>query len=210
MTSPPPYAPSPAVRRGPFVVLEGVSGIGKSTLARLLADRLDAAALHTLPGPHATWAHTASTDLEPLPQFAFYLSGLLHASDLVHRQLASSPVIADRYASSVIACHAAVHRLDTDDVTHLLAPFTPYLAAPDHTFYLRCSPGALRERMATKKDLKADDTALFGIPGRLERLVANFDAVADADTTAIRLDTDGRSPDQLADTVLDHLEQARA
>ncbi|MFF9478088.1 thymidylate kinase [Streptomyces sp. NPDC014733] len=210
MTTPPPYTPPPAARRGPFIVLEGVSGIGKSTLTRILAARIGAAALHTLPAPHSAWSETANTAMKPLPQFAFYLSGLLHASDLVRQQLARGPVIADRYASSVIACHAAVHHLHTDDVTRLLTPFTPYLTAPDHTFYLRCSPNALRERMTTKQDLKADDTALFGVPGRLERLVANFDAAADADTTAIRLDTDGISPRQLADTVLNHLEQARA
>ncbi|WP_299535349.1 AAA family ATPase [uncultured Streptomyces sp.] len=204
MTAAQPYQPLAFETPGPapaFIVLEGVSGIGKSTLARTLARRLAASSLHTLPRPHTDWASTINSRLRPLPQFAFYLSGLLHAADAIRECRPLGPVVADRYVSSVIACHAAAHRVPVNDVECLLQPFRGYLVPPTHTFYLRCSEETLRARMETKADLKRDDTDLFTVPGRLGRLLSNFEDVAARDPSAITLDTDDQSPDELADVV---------
>lgn len=206
-----PYAPGAQEGlRGPFVVLEGVSAVGKSTLTRLLATRLGATAIHTLPEPHTGLSSAINAQLHPLPQFAFYLSGLLHASDVMREALRAGPVVADRYASSVLACHAAVNRGGLGQVKELLAPFKPYLLAPDVTFYLASSDRSLKKRLESKADVKQDDTDLFGVPGRLARLRANFKAVAEEDPSAVALPTDGRSPDDLADIVIKHLEERRA
>ncbi|MFF4602714.1 dTMP kinase [Streptomyces sp. NPDC001339] len=206
-----PYAPTAQESRGrPFVVLEGVSGVGKSTLTRLLAKRLGATAIHTLPQPHTSLSPAINAQLRPLPQFAFYLSGLLHTSDLVREALSRGPVVADRYASSVLACHAAVNGVGLNQVKELFAPFKPYLLVPDATFYLTSSNHSLKQRMGTKTDVKQDDTDLLTVPGRLARLQANFQAVADEDPSAIPLPTNQRSPDDLADLIVKHLEAQRA
>ncbi|MFJ9718172.1 dTMP kinase [Streptomyces sp. NPDC101213] len=208
---PPPYQPAYYESEPhPVVVLEGVSGIGKSTLGALLAARLKASSLHTLSDPHSEWSSVVNRELRPLPQLGFYLSGLLHASDRIRRAQAHGPVVSDRYLSSVIACHAAVHRVSVDTVTALLMPFQPYMAPPTRTYYLRCSEDALRARMAAKTDLKSDDTDLLNIPDRLPRLLANFAEVAEGDETAVWLDTDNQTPDELADWILSDLENALA
>lgn len=194
----------------PFIALEGVSGIGKSTLATLLTHQLQATSLHTLPRPHSDWSKDINTRLAPLPQLCFYLSGLLHAGDRVRTARKVSPVIADRYQSSVLACHAAVHRIPIEHVRELAAPFRPYLIEPTHTFYLRCSEQSLRARMRTKRDVKPDDTDLFAVEGRLAQLLENFEATAARDPSAVRLDTDGKTPDQLVTEIMHTLEQARA
>ncbi|MEV6005815.1 AAA family ATPase [Streptomyces sp. NPDC051976] len=190
----------------PFIVLEGVSGIGKSTLAQILARRLRATTLHTLPAPHTDWSSLVNQRLRALPQFAFYLSGLLHAADAVRVARMVGPVVADRYASSVVACHAAVHDVPVEEVARLLEPFQPYLEAPTHTFYLDCSEATLRERLAGKRDTKQDDLDLFAVPGRLARLLVNFQAVQQTDPTGIALDTDGKSAADLAGQITAHLE----
>ncbi|MFE4534128.1 thymidylate kinase [Streptomyces scopuliridis] len=211
MSLPPAYQPlydeSP---RSPFIVLEGVSGIGKTTLTRLLTKRMGATSVHTLPRPHTDWSSAVNTELRPLPQFAFYLSGVLHASDSMRLTRALGPVLADRYVSSVIACHAAVHRVDVDHVTRLLEPFRAYLETPTHTFYLRCSEATLRERLAGKADVKRDDTDLLAVPGRLPQLLKNFATVAATDRSAIWVDTDGKTPETLADWITTYLENEHA
>ncbi|MFE2495566.1 dTMP kinase [Streptomyces scopuliridis] len=206
MSLPPAYLPveydgSP----GPVIVFEGVSGIGKTTLVKTVTQRLKATRLHTLPLPHSDWSSAVNARLRPLPQFAFYLSGVLHASDSIRHARMIGPVIVDRYVSSVIACHAAVHSVAVETVTGLLEPFRPHLARPTRTFYLRCSESTLRQRMADKQDVKQDDTDLFTIPYRLPRLLANFEAVAASDPTAVFVDTDDKTPDKLADWVIAHL-----
>ncbi|MFE2600663.1 dTMP kinase [Streptomyces sp. NPDC059396] len=191
---------------GPVIVFEGVSGIGKTTLVDGVTRRLKATGLHTLPLPHSGWSPVVNSRLRSLPQFAFYLSGVLHASDSIRQARMIGPVIADRYVSSVIACHAAVHGIEVETVTGFLTPFRPYLVRPTHTFYLRCSKSTLRQRMAAKRDVKQDDTDLFAIPGRLPRLLKNFEAVAASDPTAVFVDTDDKTPDELADQVITHVE----
>lgn len=208
---PPPYQPSSYESEPhPLIVLEGVSGIGKSTLAGLLTERLKASGLHTLPGPHTGWSSTVNNTLRSLPQFAFYLSGVLHASDRLRLARVHGPVVADRYLSSVIACHSAIHHVPVDVVTELLEPFRLYLETPTRTYYLRCSESELRTRLAVKTDAKSDDTDLLNVPGRLPRLLANFAQVAEADRTAVQVETDGKTPRELADWVIADLEYSCA
>ncbi|MER7784347.1 thymidylate kinase (plasmid) [Streptomyces albidoflavus] len=195
---------------GPFIVLEGVSGIGKTTLATALRDRLSATTLHTLPAPHDSWSVTVHTALRPLPQFAFYLSGLLHASDLIRQARALGPVVADRYVSSMTACLATVHRVPVETVAERLLPFREYLVEPTRTFYLTCTEEKLRERLTTKQDTKADDHELLAVPGRLTSLMKNFERVAAQDTSAVYLDTSEATPNDLADNIISHLEPPRA
>ncbi|MEU6852494.1 thymidylate kinase [Actinacidiphila alni] len=197
MDGPPPY---------PFIVLEGVSGIGKSTLARALTKRMHGTSLHTLPAPHSDWSAAVNEQLRALPQFAFYVSGLLHAADRARTARRTGPVVADRYTSSVTVCHSAVHAVPLTDVTRLLEPFRTYLEPPSHSYYLSCSEEALRERMAGKPDAKQDDVDLFAVPGRLPRLLATFQQAQAADPTAVALDTDGKSAEDLAALIIAHLE----
>ncbi|MCX4584699.1 thymidylate kinase [Streptomyces sp. NBC_01481] len=205
-----PYTPEELAPQGKFAVLEGVSGIGKSTLAAILGERMGAATLHTLPEPLTSLSAAVNSLLRPLPQLAFYVSGLLHASDLVRASAAGDHVVADRYVSSVIACHAAVNAVAMDQVEGMLAPFRPYLVQPDRTFYLRASEGVLRDRLRQKSDTSQDDTDLFAVPGRLSSLLANFDAIAASDPSAVVLDTDDHSPDELAVHIIGILEGRNA
>ncbi|MFE3861080.1 thymidylate kinase [Streptomyces goshikiensis] len=201
------YAPFTAEARHPFIVLEGVSGVGKSTLSRLLAHRMGGWAVHTPPDPHSPLLPTMTERLRPLPQLAFLLSGLMHASDAIREQLTERPVIADRYLSSVIACHSAITGTSVHQISEIAEPFRPYLAVPDATFYLTGSDQSLRQRMGTKDDTKQDDKELFGVPGRLALLRDNFAAAETGDPSAVRLDTDRRTPDDLAELIAEHLKE---
>ncbi|MGP2440833.1 dTMP kinase [Streptomyces sp. JW3] len=207
---PPPYQPKSQQSGHPLIVLEGVSGVGKSTLRHALVSRLHAVGFHTLHTPHSGWADTVNGELRPLPQFAFYLSGLFHVSDCIRAARTGGPVVSDRYVSSVVACHSAVHRVPLQAVQGLLVPYRPYLSEPTHTFYLRCSEEALRDRLAGKSDLTQDDTELLRVAGRLSRLLDNFAELASQDPRAVCLETDGQTAEELADQIVAHVESAGA
>jgi thymidylate kinase len=193
------YQPAATSRAGLFIVLEGISGSGKSTLARLLATRLRGRHFHTVPAPVSDLQPYINASARPLPQLAFYLAGVLHASDLARDALRDGHAIADRYLNSVIANHAAVHGLANDTVTAVIAPFASYLAIPDLTIYLHTSPHELARRMQAKPDQTRSDHDLLTDPGLLQRLQDRYDQIAATDPTARHLHTTGRSPAELAD-----------
>ncbi|WP_326778286.1 thymidylate kinase [Streptomyces sp. NBC_01445] len=211
MNLPPAYRPNELKGTPlPFIALESVSAVGKSTLTRILTRDLNASSLHTLPTPHNAWSTPINDRLRPLPQLSFYLSGLLHASDEVRTARQLKTVIADRYQSSVIACHAAVHEIPIEHVLKLAEPFLPYVVQPTFTFYLRCSLETLKARLRSKGDIKRDDTDLLTVPGRLKQLLFNFETVAASDPSAVWVDTDGKTPNQLAHEIKHTLERVRA
>jgi thymidylate kinase len=195
------YRPEAAGPAGLFIVLEGISGSGKSTLARLLADRLRGRHFHTVPAPVSGLQPYINATARPLPQLAFYLAGVLHASDLARDALHDGHAIADRYLNSVIANHAAVHGLDNHTVAAVIAPFTGYLAVPDLTIYLHTSPDELARRMHAKPDQTRSDHDLLTDPALLQRLQDRYDQIAAADPTARHLHTTGRTPDELASLI---------
>lgn len=195
------YRPDAASKAGLFIVLEGISGSGKSTLARLLAAQLRARAFHTVPAPVSDLQLYVNANARPLPQLAFYLSGVLHASDLARDGLRYGDVIADRYVNSVIVNHAAVHELPNDTVAAVIAPFTSYLAVPDLTVYLHTSPSELARRMRTKADQTRSDRDLLTDTGLLQRLQDRYDQIAATDPTARHLHTTGRSLTELANLI---------
>ena len=192
------YQPAATSRAGLFIVLEGISGSGKSTLARLLATRLCGRHFHTVPAPVSDLQPYINASARPLPQLAFYLAGVLHASDLARDALQHGHAIADRYLNSVIANHAAVHALANDSVAAVIAPFTSYLTVPDLTIYLHTSPPELARRMRAKPGQTRSDHDLLTDPGLLQRLQDRYDQIAAADPAARHLHTTGRSPAELA------------
>lgn len=171
LTLPAAYQADHQVTRGEFIVIEGISGSGKSTIARILGEVMPARTLHVIPAPLTELTGYINTRARVLPQFAFYLTGVLHAGDTVREWLQSGPVVADRYINSVIANHAAVNGLDHRNALALAAPYLPYLPKPLLTVYLNTSEAELRTRMAAKPDLNDNDRQLLADRDMLNEVI---------------------------------------
>jgi thymidylate kinase len=201
---PPSYLPPLTQPSGRFIAVEGVSGAGKSTVVKLLAERLGAEHLHVMPAPYS-YTTRVNDELLPFPQLAYYLSGLMHAGDLVRETITTTGMVTDRYAISVIANHAAVYQLPLDAVNLFARPLLAYLPVPEVTVYLRTSAPTIRARMRHKIDITGNDKQLLAISGLLERVLDHYDTLLAADDSGLWVETDRTSPEQIVEYVLAYL-----
>jgi thymidylate kinase len=196
-TLPVDYRASSFNRFGSLIVIEGVGGVGKSTLGRLLAERTGAQILHTAPEPLAAMQRYVNSHCKALPHLLFYLAGALHVADTARSLLEDGHVIIDRYIGSLLANHSAVLDTSIEEAEALIAPFRHYLLDPDITIYLDASAEdvAARTRARHRQDPNAREP--FTDSKLIETIRARFRQVADTDSTALVIDTHGKSPDQI-------------
>ncbi len=152
-----------------FVVVEGLDGTGKSTLAAQLASALDAPLLRTPPEELACVRATADGVYAhaDIATQLFYASTVAYVSDQV-RQLraARRSVVVDRYWLSTVvyaACREECAALD-DVASHL--------QVPDVTVYLETSEPLRRARVHARGCTVADRASFRDG----EQLRARYDA----------------------------------
>src|SRR5256714_4085162 len=111
-----------------LVAFEGGEGSGKSTQARILAERLGAVLTHE-PGATATGARIREVLLDPEATIDARTEALLmaadraqHLAEIIGPALAKSEhVVTDRYLYSSLAYQSFARRLDRQQVRHLSA-----------------------------------------------------------------------------------------
>lgn len=124
-----------------LIVLEGLEGVGKTSLGQAAAALLDAEYVKTPPAQlNGVRAYIASLD-NPAVNFHFYFAGLL----AVQRQIGGDGlVLCDRYLRSTIAYHDAGRSFET--------PLSglDLLAVPDLTVHVTCTAATRNERVAAR------------------------------------------------------------
>lgn len=192
------YQPIPFKRSGLLIVIEGVGGSGKSTLAANLAERFEAQILHTAPAPLRGMQRYVNDHCRALPHLLFYLAGAMHVSDLARATLEDSAVIIDRYTGSLQANHSAVQGTSIEEAAALIDPFRHYLLTPDVTFYLDAHAADVAARTSARRTANPHTRDPLTDAPLIESIRARFRQLADYDTTGIRIDTHGKSPDQIS------------
>lgn len=140
-----------------LIVVEGLDGTGKSTLAGALARHLGAELLRTPPAELATVRSSidAALDQSPVARQLFYAATVVLASDRARSLLAEGrSVVVDRYWFSTLA-YASV-RADAVD----LAFMDGGLRRPDVTVYLHVDEATRWERVLTRGATPADRRSL--------------------------------------------------
>ncbi|MBA3551571.1 MAG: hypothetical protein H0W27_01705 [Actinobacteria bacterium] len=185
-----------------FIVVDGNTGTGKSTVARSLAARLDAALFH-YPAPFVRFRDDARLDsqLEALPRLLYYLAATVHLSDLVGAELARGrSVVCDRYLAAPLSLLAADGSLAEGDLQRWTELIEPSLRRPDLTLILVSSHAAAAARLTdSSRASGAAATPLTEIQGRtvrspkfffrrqaaLFRFAVRLGPVAELDTTSL-------------------------
>jgi dTMP kinase len=140
-----------------FVVIEGNDGTGKSSIARLLAERLDAVLLATPPAdlrPVRAMIDACYRD-HGLSSQLFYASTVVWVSDTVRALLAQGrSVVVDRYWISTLVYNAQRSR-------HVdLAVVEPHLMPAHATVLIVTEEGERRRRITQRGATPADEAAL--------------------------------------------------
>ncbi len=136
-----------------FLVIEGIDGAGKTTCAKILAEKLNAYYYKTPPGIFEKIRPEIEIFSDPLTRFSFYLASVFYASIEISKIIAWRPVVCDHYLLSTIAYHRAIG-LNLSWVNFSQLP----IILPNINFYLHADENTYLERL--KKRYPVIDSAL--------------------------------------------------
>lgn len=91
-----------------FVSLDGVDGVGKTTVAKLLASDGSFQYYKSPAGPFAQLRKEVDTHATPLERYCFYRLATEFDSVQISRLLKTKSVVCDRYVASTVAYHIAM------------------------------------------------------------------------------------------------------
>lgn len=198
---------TPARQRGRFLVLDGVDGCGKTTQARLLCERLEAAGepapLH-LREPGGTplgerlrelllsREHTIHASTEAL-LFCASRSHMLRA-EVAPALSAGRHVVCERFNPSTFAYQCAAGQLDEERVLQLLTTWSDD-PTPDRVFLLQLDADDAHGRRGAASD-RIEDKGL-----EFQRAVARgYERYAELVPSVTRIDA-ARAPEDVAESV---------
>ncbi len=169
-----------------FIVFEGIDGSGKSTQAKLLAERLEDMGIPGLltaepsDGPAGRVIKSMTTRLEPAEEARLFTEDRRdHVERVILPALAEGrTVICDRYIYSSVAYQGA-RGLDQDAILSAQSGFAPQ---PDVTFLLEIPPDVALGRISSERggrfssfevleDLEAVDAVYRGLSDPLIRRI---------------------------------------
>jgi dTMP kinase len=191
------------VADGRLITIEGLDGAGKSTLARALAEEIEARgrAVELLREPGGVEVSERIRELvqDPARRVSARTEALLYAAaraQLVDERLApalaeGAVVVLDRFIDSSLAYQGAGRALGVEQV-RAINEFATAGLAPDRTLLLRISPAGgrarQRERALTRDRLEGEDEGFF------EEIAGAYDELARAEPERVRVIDATRSP----------------
>jgi dTMP kinase len=191
---------------GRFYVFEGIDGGGKSTVARMLGERLETAygrdtVLTAEPSDSWIGDCVRRANREDVGDFA---EALLFMADRAQHTLEISKaveegkvVICDRYYVSTLAYQGVtLERLVPDPVLWLRAVNAPIIRRPDITFYFMIDPETAMSRMKGR-----DEKSKFEKLGFLRKVAAIYEEMSLSDPSAHVIDA-SRPLEEVFDEVL--------
>lgn len=178
----------------PFVVLEGLDGVGKSTCAKLLAAQCGGVCVATPMQPFRQMCQEIDAIEDLNSRFHFFLSAVVSASIVIDRLLTNQTVICDRYLYTTLAYHRAMGVL-TEHINIARLP----IVEPSHVFMLTATE-EVRHRRLSERGLSPWDKKFLN-DVLVRRLKEEFNRFK-----MISVDTTNICPAEVVKILLSHLQ----
>ena len=133
-----------------FIVLEGIDGVGKTSLGQTLCDTMSSlygptCFINSLTKPFAEHKDFVDAHYAADAHYFFYVSAMLQLSSAIQRKLITNHVILDRYVYSTQAYHRA------RNVSPILNLAELNVLQPDLVFYVHIDDESIRQRRIKKR-----------------------------------------------------------
>lgn len=144
-------------KRFPFIVIEGIDGVGKTTCAELLTNEMGAILYKTPSGVFEKIRKGIEDLRDNQVRFTFYLASVFHASSEISKLVSQQPIVCDRYIYSTIAYHRGLGV----NLSHIDFERLP-IVFPDFCFYFYATENVCEQRITGRKQgiNSASDIAL--------------------------------------------------
>lgn len=191
-----------------FIVIEGPNGVGKTTVAGLLAERLrhrTGQPVHLTSEPTRTRLGELLREAEAVIHgralaLAIAADRTMHVEDEIIPALdAGAIVISDRYVQSSLV----LQRVDAVDLREIWS-YNRYVLQPAISIYLADDPQVIATRLAARRRLTRLEAT--GTPARELQLYDHaFDFLNRQSWHQAKIDCRNRNPDQVVSALLDTL-----
>lgn len=174
-----------------FVTLDGVDGVGKTTVAKLLAADGSFQYYKSPSGPFAQLRNEVDAHATPLERYCFYHLATQFDSIQISRLLQVDSIVCDRYIASTAAYHIAMDariRVIHNDAG-LLKP---------HFAFLLGARSEIRDQRILERKKMLSDVRLEGNSILLDRIAEIF-----ASLGLIHIDTSDMTAEEVAKTIRD-------
>lgn len=185
-----------------FFVLEGPDGVGKTTIAKKLGERLSAAYVKTPGEGYKDARDYIDNGTSPDAKLFFYLSSVFDASHRIGEALGRQSVVCDRYEWSSLIPHAVYYSTDLGELERTWAASSPGLLRPDKTILVTVDEDEQLARLKSERGDNPSASDKFCMDPRLRRGVRDlYEQIARREGW-MTVDSTGRDAGSTAEEIL--------
>jgi len=184
-----------------FIIIEGIDGTGKTTIAKQLAEEINGQYIKSPPPPFDKIKQHVLETATPMARFTYFLCSNIQLSVLAKTLLSKSHVVADRYVWSTVAYHAAIERLSVRTPIKLIASFRKFLLMPDLVIFLTVQRQVQLTRIKKRSDNSLQRGLLLSNEFQLRLMKAYRDVEELFEVPLLRIDTTNKSISAIIDII---------
>lgn len=189
-----------------FIVFEGIDGAGKSTLAKMISERLNYKYLTSIPDFLSASLSEVSKTNSPISTFHYFSLCNTIRSFEINKILTEKNVVLDRYIFSTFAYHRLLLGEEIETDIQLYKKSTSSILLPDCIFFITASRDVIKNRISMRETEKpqkqwyGDKVSLsLDVESSYKIIFEKFG------TQFIHIDTSNITPDEGFKIIIDNL-----